>query len=174
MRNASLTLCGLLFGLAAAFPAMAELKIYSFRSQPILAASPQLKSAQAQLPEFEKRKTDLEADAKKLQADAEKFQKERDMMSPDQVAKTTKDLQGRKVDIDYKGNQLQEEFDKRRREVLEKVQAAIGEAINAIAKEKGADLVVQDPAYFSPAIDVTDEVIKRLQANSTPPAPLKP
>jgi len=45
-----------------------------------------------------------------------------------------------------------------RRDVLEKVNKAIDE----VAREKGLDLVLQDPAFASDALDITGEVLKKL------------
>ena len=159
-----------LFFLIAAGPASAETKIISIRYGDIVQASPLFKSGQAQFKaEFEKRKTDLEAEARKLQDDAKKFQKEADVMSSDARAKAEKDLQTRKIDFDYKQRQLGEDAQKRERELYDKLMAAIRAVVVQVAKEQSADLVLQDPVFAAPGIDVTDEVIKRLQA-STPPA----
>jgi outer membrane protein len=145
--------------------ASADMKIISIRGGDIVQASPMFKSGQATFKaEFEKRKADLESEARKLADDAKKFQREGDVMSSDARAKTEKDLQTRKIDFDYKQRQLQEDAQKRERELYEKLMNAIKAVVIDIAKEQNADLVVQDPVYSGPGIDVTDQVIKRLQA----------
>lgn len=150
--------------------ASAETKIITIRGGDIVQASPMFKSGQAQFKaEFEKRKNDLEAEARKLQDDAKKFQREADVMSSDARAKAEKDLQTRKIDFDYKQRQLGEDAQKRERELYDKLMNSIKAVVVEIAKEQNADLVLQDPVFAAPGIDVTDQVIKRLQA-STPPA----
>ena len=150
--------------------ANADVKIITIRGGDIVQASPLFKSGQAQFKaEFEKRKTDLETEARKLQDDAKKFQREADVMSSDARAKTEKELQTRKIDFDYKQRQLGEDAQKRERELYDKLMASIKQVVIEVAKEQGADLVLQDPVFSAPGIDVTDQVIKRLQA-STPPA----
>ena len=147
----------------------AEQKIISIRFGDIVQAAPLFKSGQATFKtEFEKRKTDLEAEARKLGEDAKKFQREGDVMSSDARAKTEKDLQTRKIDFDYKQRQLQEDAQKRERELYDKVMNSIKAVVIEVAKEQNADLVLQDPVFAAPGIDVTDVVIKRLQAGGAP------
>lgn len=151
--------------------ASAELKVITIRAGELVQASPVFKSGQAQIKaEFEKRKTDLEAEARKLGDDVKKFQREADVMSSEARAKTEKDLSTRKVDFDYKQRQFGEDFQKRDRELSDKLMNNIKEVVVQIAKEQGADLVLQDPVYSAPGIDVTDLVVKRLQAGSAGPA----
>lgn len=152
-------------------PAMAELKIITIRAGELVQASPMFKTGQTQMKtEFEKRKGDLEAEARKLSDDAAKFKKEADVMSGEARAKVEKELQTRKIDFDYKQRQFGEDFQKRDREMSEKLMGSIKEVVMAVAKERGADLVLQDPIFASSAVDVTDEVVKRLQAAPIPPA----
>lgn len=151
--------------------ANAEMKIITIRAGELVQASPVFKSGQAQIKaEFEKRKNDLEAEARKLGDDVKKFQREADVMSSEARAKAEKDLSTRKVDFDYKQRQFGEDFQKRDRELSDKLMNNIKEVVIQIAKEQGADLVLQDPVFAAPGIDVTDQVIKRLQAGSATPA----
>lgn len=167
MRNINkfigvLALC--VFGIGTA---SAELKIITIRGGEIVQASPLFKAGQAQFKtEFEKRKGDLEAEARKLGEDAKKFQREADVMSSDARAKAEKDLQTRKIDFDYKQRQLGEDAQKRERELYDKLMASIKQVVIEIAKEQNADLVLQDPVFSAPGIDVTDQVIKRLQSGA--------
>jgi outer membrane protein len=174
MRNASLTLIGVLLALAAAPAAMADTKIISIRAGELVQASPQFKQGQAQMKtEFEKRKNDLEAEAKKLSDDVQNYKKEADVMSPEARTKAEYDLQTRKIDFDKKQKAFGDDFQKRDRELSEKLMAGIKQVVLQVAQEKGADLVVQDPVYAAPGVDVTDEVLKKLQAGGIPAAPLK-
>ncbi|TDU31219.1 periplasmic chaperone for outer membrane proteins Skp [Panacagrimonas perspica] len=156
-----------LFVLSAGAAQAADMKIITIRFGDIVQAAPLFKSGQTQFKtEFEKRKTDLETEARKLGDDAKKFQREGDVMSSDARAKTEKDLQTRKIDFEYKQRQLQEDAQKRERELYDKVMNSIKAVVIEVAKEQSADIVLQDPVYAAPGIDVTDQVIKRLQAAS--------
>ena len=149
--------------LLASGPAAAQTKVAAIRTPVILRDAPQIKAADGKLKaEFEKREKDLEAEGKKLGEDIKKFQRDADTMSAQQRADQEKSLNTRKIDFDLKQRQFAEQAQARnqelRREVLEKVNKAIEE----VAKEKGFDLVLQDPAFAAPGIDITDEVLKRL------------
>jgi outer membrane protein len=145
--------------------AHAEAKIATIRAAELVQNSPQFKSGQTQMKsEFDKRKSDLEAEAKKLGEDLQKFKREQDVMSAEARAKTEKDLNTRKIDFDYKQRQFGEDFQKRDRELTESMMAKIKEVVIAVAKEKGVDVVLQDPVYVTPGIDITDDVLKKLQA----------
>jgi outer membrane protein len=151
--------------LLASVPAAAQSKVAAIRTPVILRDAPQIKAADSKLKaEFEKREKDLEAEGKKLGDDIKKFQREADTMSAQQRADQEKSLNTRKIDFDLKQRQFAEQAQARnqelRREVLEKVNKAIEE----VAKEKGFDVVLQDPAYAAPGIDITEDVLKRLGA----------
>jgi len=159
---------------AAAAPAMAETKIASIRSPDLLRDAPQIKSANEKMKaEFEKKQKDLEGEGKKLEDDIKKFQREADTMTSQQRADTEKALQTRKIDFDLKQRQLGEQVQTREQELRKDLSAKFAKAIEAVAKEKGLDLVVQDPVFATATIDITDEVLKRLSTDTGEAAPGK-
>lgn len=140
-------------------------RIATLRANDLVQQSPQFKAGQERMrAEFERRATELEADLKKLQEDAKKFQKEGDLMSPADRAKIEKDLNTRRIDFEYRSKQFQEERTTRERQLFTDMMANIKAVIEAVARERGVDLVIENPVYSSPAIDITDDVLKRLQA----------
>jgi outer membrane protein len=146
-------------------PALADVKIGAVRSADLAQKAPQFKAMQDQLKaQFERRQNDLEADAKKLQADGQAFQKEADMLAPADRAKKEKDLTTRRIDIESKGRQLQDDFNEARQQQFAKTMDAIKTVIDAVAKERNLDLIVENPVFVKPELDVTDDVLKRLQA----------
>lgn len=155
---------GAVLGLAlVASPAAAESKIAAIRTPVLLRDAPQIRVADQKLKaEFEKRERDLQAEGKKLSDDIKKFQREADTMSPQQRADSEKSLNTRKIDFDLKQRQFAEEAQNRNGELRREVLAKVNEAIEAVAKAKGLDLVLQDPAYVAPGLDITDEVLKHL------------
>jgi outer membrane protein len=176
MRTAFSTLLPLaLLAAAVATPAQAETKIAVIRTPVILRDAPQIKAADQKLKsEFSQREKDLQAEGKKLDDDIRKYQREGDTMSPQQRVSAQNDLNTRKTNFDIKQREFQDQAQSRnqelRRDVLEKVNAAIEQ----VAKDKGLDVVVQDPAYASAAMDITDEVLKRLATMGVDPAPAAP
>lgn len=169
MRNVTRILSAMTLAcgaLLAAAPAMAQTKIASIRAAELVQQSPQFKAGADKIKaEFDRRKNELEAEAKRFVDDAEKFKKERDLLSAADLAKREKDLSSRQVDLQYKQRQFQEDFANRDRQLTTEMMAKIKGVIMQVAKERGADLVVQDPIYASEAVDITAEVLKRLQAS---------
>ena len=152
-------------------PAAAELKIGAVRSAEIADRAPQFKSMQNKLKtEFERRQNELEAEAKKLQDDARTFQKEADTLTAADRGAKEKSLTTRRIDLEQKGRQLQEDFGKRRQELFTQSMGSIKTVIDALAKERGLDLIIENPVFAKPELDLTAEVLKRLQ---TPAAPAK-
>lgn len=167
MRIASAAVLSLVL-LAVAGPAAAEQKIAAIRTPVILRDAPQIKAADGKLKgEFEKKEKDLSAEGQKLQDDIKKYQREADSMSPQQRADAEKGLNTRKIDFDLKQRQFSEAAQTRNQELKREVLEKVNQAIEAVAKEKGYDMVLQDPAYANPAIDITDEVLKRLGATES-------
>lgn len=166
MHNVSKLIASVLAAglLLAAGSAQAQGKVATIRAAELVQNSPQFKQGQVQMKsEFDKRKSDLEAEAKKLGEDLQKFNREKDVMSADARSKSEKDLNTRKIDFDYKQRQFGEDFQKRDKELTEGMMGKIKAVIEAVAKEKSVDVVIQDPVYAAPAIDITDDVLKRLQ-----------
>lgn len=152
----------------AAIPAQAEVKIASVRGDEVIAKAPQAKAAEEKLKaEFDKRNSDMEAQKKQFGEDVQKFQRDGDTMTPDQKAKTARDLDQRRIDLGYAQQKLQEDFQGRYRELSAGISSKIRDVILQVAKEKGYDLIIGDAVYASPAIDITDDVLKRLAAQGT-------
>ncbi|GAC1623022.1 MAG: OmpH family outer membrane protein [Nevskia sp.] len=149
----------------AALPgsALADTKIAVVRFDDAVRASPQYKAAdQKMTSEFSKRKTDLEAQQKSFEDDVKKYQRDGATLGPDQRAKTEKDLSVRQLDLQQAARKFQEDQQARTRDLTNEVVSKVRDAVVALAKEKGYDLVVPEPVYSTPALDVTDEVLKRL------------
>ncbi len=154
---------------AAAFatPSFAEAdKIATIRSNELVQASPQFKAGQDKMKqEFERRANDLQAEAKKLGEDIESFKKEAELLSAADRAKKEKDLNTRKIDFEYKSRQFQEERSNRERELFADMMGKIKTVIEQVAKERDLMVVIENPVYTTPSIDITDEVLKRLKAS---------
>ena len=72
-------------------------------------------------------------------------------------------MQQDKIDAQRTERELREDIDLRRREEINTLQTKVNETIEKLAKENKYDLIVyQGVAYASPAIDITDLVIKSL------------
>lgn len=140
-------------------------KVATIRSSELAAQAPQFKAMQDKLKaQFERRQNEFEAEMKKFQEDGKNFQKEAELLSAADRAKKEKDLNTRRIDIEYKGRTLQEEFQRSREQMLVETMGKLKTVIEAVAKEKGVSVVLENPVYATPDIDITDDVLKRLQA----------
>lgn len=150
----------------AAVPAAAtaaDTKVAVIRFEDAVRASPQYKAAdQKMTSEFSKRKNDLEAQAKSLDDDYKKYQRDGAIQSPDARAKTEKDLSVRQLDLKQAQRKFQEDAQARQRDLTNEVVSKVRDMVVTVAKEKGYDIVIPEPVYSSPALDITDEVVKRL------------
>jgi outer membrane protein len=156
-------------GLAAALLvvsgfAQADVKIAAVRME-VMQNSPQIKALQAQLQaEVDKRRTTIEAQKKQFADDVQKFQRDQATMSPDQHDKTEKELSTRQAQIDYDQRKAEAELQAKGQELQGAAFGRIKDVIYQVAKEKGYDLVVTDALVVNPAVDITDEVVKRMSA----------
>jgi outer membrane protein len=146
--------------------ALAEVKVGTIRANDVVRESPYYKAAETKMRgEFDKRQQELETTGKALAEDIKKFQRDADIMAPDERAKKEKDLSARQVDFQYAQQKFKEDATQRDRELTTDLMTKIKDAIQQVAKEKGLDLVVQDPVFSAPALDITDAVLKQLQAS---------
>ncbi|MFI4980766.1 MAG: OmpH family outer membrane protein, partial [Nevskiales bacterium] len=137
----------------------------------LLQNSAQLKAAQAQIQaEVDKRRASIEAEGKQLADDIQKYQRDGATMSVDQRDKTEKDLNTRKAQLDYDQRKAQDELQARSQELQGQAVSQIRDVIFQVGKEKGYDLVISDAFIINPAIDITDDVLKRLNAQGAAPA----
>jgi len=148
--------------------ASAELKVAVIRSSDVVQNSPQYRSAEAQIKdEFDKRKTALDAQAKQLAEDIQNYKKNADVMTPDDREKKENELITKQNDLKYQQGKFQQDFQVRDRQMTQKLMSQIKDVITKLAKQKGYDLVLQDPVYAGgTAVDITDEVLKRLKAEA--------
>ena len=147
---------------AIALPAHAELKIAVVRGADVV-QGPTRDAEAAMNAEFSKRRTDLEAAEQKFEEDVKKYQRDADTMTADQRTRSEKDLNSRKFDLAHDEQQLNQDMEAKRRQLGADMQSKIRNALTAVAKDKGLDLIIADPAYASSNVaDVTPDVLKKL------------
>lgn len=149
--------------MTVALPAAAQVKIGTIRANDVVRESPQFKAAEERMKaDFERRAVELQGEVRKFEEDLGKFQQEADLLSPADRQRREQDLTTRQADLGLKQRQFREDVGNRERELFEGMMEKIRETIEAVAKAKKLQLVVQDPVYAEPSLDITDEVLKRL------------
>jgi len=144
-----------------------ETRLAFINSQRITSESGPAKAATAKLEaEFSKRQkdlTDLQASLKSL---SEKFERDAPTMTESQRTSKQKEFVEQNRDFQRKKREFDEDLNGRRNEELQSVYEKATKAIKQLAETEKYDLVLQEAVYFNPKIDITDKVIKILNAGA--------
>lgn len=152
----------------AAFAASAQdARIAAVNSDRILRDSTPAKAAQAKLEaEFSVRDKALQDMAQRLKAMSDKLDKDNPTLSDTERAKRQRDLAAADTEFQRKQREFREDLNQRRNEELAAVLDRANRVIKQIAEAEKYDLIVQEAVYVSPRIDITDKVLKTLNASS--------
>nr|WP_150659922.1 OmpH family outer membrane protein [Pandoraea sputorum] len=152
----------------AAFAATAQdARIAAVNSDRILRDSTPAKAAQAKLEaEFSARDKALQDMAQRLKAMSDKLDKDNPTLSDAERAKRQRDLAAADTEFQRKQREFREDLNQRRNEELAAVLDRANRVIKQIAEADKYDLIVQEAVYVSPRIDITDKVLKTLNASS--------
>jgi outer membrane protein len=156
--------------LTAAAPATAqELKIGYVNSERVMRESNPAKAAQAKLQaEFSKREKELDDSAAKLKAAADKLEKEAITLSESERNRRQRDLVESDRDLQRKRREFQEDLNQRRNEELASVIERANRVIRQIYESEKYDLVLQEVIFAGARVDITEKVIKVLNAPAGP------
>jgi len=151
--------------LAASAAQAQELKIGYVNSDVVLRDAAPAKAALARLQaEFAKRDKELTEMENNLTKAVEKFRKDQaTLVEPDRVRRESL-LQDQQREFHRKRQEYQEDVNKRRNEELASVVERAQKAIKKISEDEKYDLVIQEVLFSSPRVDITDKVIKALNA----------
>lgn len=123
------------------------------------------KSAQAKLEqEFSKREKELQDLGATLKGLAEKLEREAPTLAEGQRASRQKQLVEQDRDFQRKRREFQEDLNARRNEELQQVFERANRVVKQVAEAEKYDLVLQEAVYVNPKHDITDKVIKTLNA----------
>jgi outer membrane protein len=123
------------------------------------------KAAQAKLEsEFSKREKELEDTASSLKAASDKFEKESPTLAESQRAARQKQLVEQDRDFQRKRREFQEDLGARKNEELAAVLERANRIVKQVAEQEKYDLVLQEVVYINPKHDITDKIIKALNA----------
>jgi outer membrane protein len=156
--------------IAAAAPAAAqELKIGYVNSERVMRESNPAKAAQAKLQaEFSKREKDLDDSAVKLKSAADKLEKDAVTLSESERNRRQRELVESDRDLQRKRREFQEDLNQRRNEELASVIERANRVIRQIYESEKYDLVLQEVIFAGARVDITEKVIKVLNAPAAP------
>ena len=161
-RNVFLTAVIALAGFCASAQ---ELKIGIVNLDRIFREANSAKSAQAKLEqEFGKREKDLNEVATQLKTISDKYEREAPTLSETQRTTRQKQLVDQDRDFQRKRREFQEDLNARKNEELQQVIERANRVVKALAEAEKYDLIVQEAVYVNPKHDITDKVLKSLNA----------
>jgi len=157
--------CAALIAVASLGAQAQELKIGYVNADRVLRDAAPAKAAQAKLEaEFGKREKELAEMANKLKAAGEKLDKDAPTLSETERSRRQRELVEQNRDFDRKRREFQEDLTQRKNEELASVVERANKVMKQIFDSEKYDLIVQEAVFAGPRIDITDKVIKALNA----------
>jgi len=141
----------------------------------VISASDEGKAIIAKLQDVTKKMSgDLAARTKKLEEAQKKAADQANLMNDQARAQAERELEKMGRDLEYAKQDAQNEFNEARQKLFNEFGEKMGPMLEAIAKEKGLQIVLRAVpeimAYTQEGLDLSDELVKRLNAGAkTPP-----
>ena len=159
--------CAALLSLAALGAQAQELKIGYVNADKVLREAGPAKAAQAKLEtEFGKREKDIADLGNKLKAAGDKLDKDSPTLSEAERGRRQRDLVEQDREFQRKRREFQEDLTQRKNEELASVVARANKVMKQIFDAEKYDLIIQEAVFAGPRIDITDKVIKALNAQT--------
>ncbi len=123
------------------------------------------KAAQTKLEqEFSKRDKDLLDLSNTLKAANDKFEREAPTLSESQRASRQRQLVDQDREFQRKRREFQEDLNARKSEELTQMSDRVNKVVKQLAEQEKYDLILDQAVYINPKNDITDKVIKALNA----------
>ncbi|GBU15524.1 outer membrane protein chaperone [Polaromonas sp.] len=166
MKNFSKSIVvGLFIALAGVSVSAQEFKVGVINLERIFREANSAKSAQTKLEqEFSKREKELTELGVQLKASSEKFEREAPTLPESQRTTRQRQLVDQDRTFQSKRREFQEDLNARKNEELQLVIERANKVVKALAESDKYDLILQESVYVSPKHDITEKVIKALNA----------
>jgi len=140
----------------------ADMKIGIINERLVLSKAPQLELVESKLKkQFEDRINEIKTLKEKGVAMQEKGQRDAVTMTEAEGIKLNRELADLSQSLKSKDKNLQEDFQRAKREELQKIQVKVQQIISKIAKEEKYDLIlrIESVAFRKEATDISNKVI---------------
>ncbi len=166
MKHSSIKIfLGLAIALAGLSAAAQEFKVGVVNLDRIFREANSAKSAQTKLEqEFSKREKELGELATQLKTLSDKFEREAPTLAESQRNTRQKQLVDQDREFQRKRREFQEDLNARKNEELQQVIERANKVVKSLAEAEKYDLILQESVYVNPKHDITDKVIKALNA----------
>ena len=156
---------GLLIALVGMSARAQEFKVGIVNLDRIFREANSAKAAQTKLEqEFGKREKELNDIATQLKTASDKFEREAPTLSETQRNTRQKQLVDQDRDFQRKRREFQEDLNARKNEELQQVIERANRVVKTLAETEKFDLIVQEAVYVNPKHDITDKVLRLLNA----------
>ena len=152
-------------GLLALTTHAQELRLGFVSTDRVLKEAATAKTAQTKLEqEFAKREKELVDIGNTLKTSSEKLEREAPTLSEAQRNSRQKQLVDQDRDFQRKRREFQEDLNARKNEELQQVLERANRVVKQVAEAEKYDVVLQEAVYINPKLDITEKVIKALNA----------
>lgn len=114
--------------------------------------------------EFSARERQLVTQADNLKKAIDRFQQEAPKMAESKRGERQQQLMAQDADFQRKRQEFQEDLNNRKNEELMRFVDKANKAIERVATREKYDVIVQEAAYINDRIDITDKVLRELNA----------
>ncbi len=159
------TLLAAALGLGALTVTAQDFRIGFVNTDRIFRESNPAKAAQTKLEqEFSKREKELDDQGNQLKTASDKFEREAPTLPETQRANRQRQLVEQDRDFQRRRREFQEDLGVRKNEELQTVIERANRVIKQVAEGEKYDLVIQEAVYINPKHDITDKVLKVINA----------
>ncbi len=150
----------------AGAPAMAqEVRIGFVNLARLLGEANTAKAANAKLEaEFSKREKDLTELGNALKIAGEKFERDAPTLPESQKSSRQRQLTDQDREFQRRRREFQEDLTARKNEELQQVLDRANRVVKQVAEAEKYDVILQEFVYMNPKLDITDRVLKAMNA----------
>jgi len=143
-----------------------EIKLGFVNTERIFREAATAKQAQAKLEqEFSRREKELVDNGNSLKLASERFEREAPTLAESQRTARQKQLLDQDREFQRKRREFQEDLNARKNEEQQIVVERANRAVKKVAEAEKYDVIFQEAVYIHPKHDITDKVIKALNAS---------
>ena len=165
-KLSSKILVGLAIAVASLSASAQEFKVGVVNLDRIFREANSAKAAQTRLEqEFSKREKELTDLAAQLKTQSDKFEREAPTLAESQRTLRQRQLVDQDRTFQTKRREFQEDLSARKNEELQLVIERANKVVKSLAETEKYDLILQESVYVNPKHDITDKVIKALNAS---------
>lgn len=157
----------LALGLAVSAPILAQdVRIGYVNIEAVLEQAPQAEAARTQIEkEFAPRDRELVQLQKEIRQDNERLERDGAVMAEADSSRLRSELRSKRRELKRLTDEFREDLNLRRNQELADLQRKVLEVIRELARNGDYDFIIRDALFHSKRVDVTEQVVERLQAD---------